>query len=551
MTQPVRPIAALSERVEKLEQDKVTYREATVLAVDAPGSTFDADVANTGRLNGISAPPQFLPAVGDTVRLEMFGAVAVYRPQRVGAGTVGVTELAGYVNTQITTALDTATGKNKVSFSLVDPSGLGTTAGDVWFKRTSPAGVITGSWEWDGDSWEPRTYGDQVLSSLTVGKLVGGTATFDLVVGGRVTTALTDQRVELNPLGIQGFDSTSALTLHLDGIANLITGTTQTALTGRRIVMGAAGSSGLISFFAPDGKQGFVFSKSENATTGVEAIQFGMSIPGATGGLWNRINYNSDEWASYRANIHEFMFATDQAMGGSFKVYQTTNRGGSGAVTRQRLGINGGGATYWDTSGMERLSLTSSDIQLRGTDAFTRLIVTDTEVLYMHPGTNQRISFQADPPATVISPMLRMIANSNYGSAIHYWEDSPGVNGRVAFVDWGRAFYMPIWAASFVISSSDTVKANRRRVGADEGIEIMRSVKVTEFSRLTARRGGPPVASARRELGVIAEELHEALRLDGDGEHGPMWDIGPTVAAIISAIQNLDVRLTLAEKGKP
>lgn len=71
------------------------------------------------------------------------------------------------------TALDTADGKNRVVYATTDPSGDGTRAGDLWFRRNGT--VIVGTWEWDGDTWEPRQFGDAVLDTVTAARIVTGT----------------------------------------------------------------------------------------------------------------------------------------------------------------------------------------------------------------------------------------------------------------------------------------------------------------------------------------------------------------------------------------
>jgi hypothetical protein len=70
----------------------------------------------------------------------------------------------------------------------------------------------------------------------------------------------------------------------LNRVSKLITGTLQSALPGRRMVFGAAGSTGAIDFYAPDGTKSQIRAWTEAG--GVEAIQFG--IPVTADNLWNR-----------------------------------------------------------------------------------------------------------------------------------------------------------------------------------------------------------------------------------------------------------------------
>lgn len=213
----VNQIADIREDVSALKGARVTYRDAEVVAVDVLASTFTADVPGAGHLQGISSPPQFLPAVGDVVRLTLNGAVPAYQPHRIGEGAVGETELAPEVVQTIQTTVDTANGKNSATFSEFDasPATPGTKAGDIWWKIDPATHVVLAGWQWDGDSWEPRTFGDGVLDALDVGKLVTGT----LAAGVSITigNSASDHTV------IDGTDGLSFLVDDpTDGVPNLI-----------------------------------------------------------------------------------------------------------------------------------------------------------------------------------------------------------------------------------------------------------------------------------------------------------------------------------------
>lgn len=188
-------VARLWDAVDGLRRERVTYRAATVTAVDPIAGTFDAEVEGAGLLAGIPAP-LLRPRVGDVVQLDLFGATPVYRPNRVGEGTIGRPELDEVVSGDISAAgetaqqaaadaaqavadaeiaLTSANGKNAVTFS-PDPASAsvpGKRAGDIWWQRNA-AGVVIGTWEWDGDSWEPRKLGDAVLDTLSAAKIVTG-----------------------------------------------------------------------------------------------------------------------------------------------------------------------------------------------------------------------------------------------------------------------------------------------------------------------------------------------------------------------------------------
>jgi hypothetical protein len=126
-------------------------------------------------------------------------------------------------------AVTTANGKNKVTFSTVSPSGTGTAVGDIWFQRNGATGVITGSWEWDGSSWTAKSFGDQVLNSLTAGKITAGT--IDLGIGISVRTASGGARVNLDASGLRLYDSSGSPKVVLDSTTGnaIFTGEIQSA----------------------------------------------------------------------------------------------------------------------------------------------------------------------------------------------------------------------------------------------------------------------------------------------------------------------------------
>lgn len=104
------------------------------------------------------------------------GSQLVHSSLIVDGETVTV---AGTVRTA-TTALATANGKNTVTYSAAAPSGVGKTEGDIWYRMAD--GVVDGTWQWTGTAWEAHSFGDAVLDSLTVGKLVTG----EIAVGQKI-----------------------------------------------------------------------------------------------------------------------------------------------------------------------------------------------------------------------------------------------------------------------------------------------------------------------------------------------------------------------------
>lgn len=198
-------VASLQQQVTDLRTSRVVYVQAPVVSVDAAHNTFGATIPNpvdgsSVTLTGITSPTHFLPAVGQTVTLALSGPHILYQPQGIASGAVGTVQIAsqavgtaqlapGSVSSTIlgtdvsgqivtaestaATALSTANGKNTVTYSTNTPSGSGIAAGDMWFQTHT--GVIVGTWQWDGTTWQSHTFGDQVLNTLTAGKITTGT----------------------------------------------------------------------------------------------------------------------------------------------------------------------------------------------------------------------------------------------------------------------------------------------------------------------------------------------------------------------------------------
>ena len=71
-----------------------------------------------------------------------------------------------------TTAMATANGKNRVTYSTSNASGTGTTAGDLWFKTSGS--LIIGMWIWNGTVWQSRALDNATIANLDAGKIVTG-----------------------------------------------------------------------------------------------------------------------------------------------------------------------------------------------------------------------------------------------------------------------------------------------------------------------------------------------------------------------------------------
>lgn len=295
MTAAKPAVVVLSERVTALEQRRVSFREATVLAVNTVSSTFDADVAGAGRLDGIPSPPAFMPKVGDVVRLSLSGALPVYEPHRIAEGAIGDDELSEPVKEQITTAYETATGKNKVYFSTVTPTEAGisgTAKGDLWFQEDIfGLGLVVAAWEWVETEWAPRTFNDSVLNSLTVGKLVSGTGTFDMLMAGSIYSGTSGSRYRIDSTGIKLYSGAGTTpTVDLNALTGNATfrGTVEGALirtsaTGQRLEIqggGMAGGRTLTFYPAGAGQPATVYSRDDAAGNAGVSMESGGASRG-------------------------------------------------------------------------------------------------------------------------------------------------------------------------------------------------------------------------------------------------------------------------------
>ena len=105
-------------------------------------------------------------------------------------------------------AQSTANGKNKVTYSTLDASGSGTTAGDIWFKYTT-GGVIIAQWTWNGSSWVSNTLSNAVIASLDAGKITAGTISVAVTLS---AATITGGSIDINS-GTFKVTSTGSVTI--------------------------------------------------------------------------------------------------------------------------------------------------------------------------------------------------------------------------------------------------------------------------------------------------------------------------------------------------
>jgi hypothetical protein len=460
--------------------------------------------------------------------------------------------------------------------------------------------------------------GDGDIAALSVGKLTAGIMSADVTISGRFATALTGARVEVNALGLQKFAADNSLLVNITGAEALLTGIFKTALTGRRIEMGAGGTLGEITFWASDGKNGFIkgFTGVVN-DPGTEAIR--MGITPETTGIWGG-------WTSVQAEgtavgqSEIFMTSAFQRFtvggdgpetGKSWNVSYASDRGTTTApptrldrmvinVTsnkhyfpdtgnftvferlsdnsaRARLDIGANLYRLYDGDGVQRLLADDGDytrivapsaqgITLQSWDGSTRAdrFWFNADNFYLQfRGTNRRLEF-LDFSSSTNSPLLKILNASNYGVTLFYNDDGSGSNHRAEFKDAGLTVYTPLWAASFVQSSSGKTKEDVRNVGPGALAKI-RAIRYVDFTRKASAHGkGPestdgrapaqvnvtPPGPSRREVGVIAEEVEKvAPELIVHGQTA-MRDIGSELALVGASIQELATIVDELRKGR-
>lgn len=432
---------------------------------------------------------------------------------------------------------------------------------------------------------------DGDIAALNVGKLVSGTGTFDLVMAGRVTTALTGARREMNSVGFQAFDASNTLLINLDGVNNLLTGILKTALTGRRIEVGAGGGLGQINFYAPDGSQGRILSFTSG--TGIEAIQMAMPITGASS-AWNAFQVDNSENSYVISKTVNFLFGGAASTGsftvgfladksntttGATTLFQITptltNLVGnstnvtfstSGAFTAYeqpatgsavpRLNLAGGGAsTIYYSQGA-----TFDVVQRLSTSALIyRVHIDDIDAYFQYVNHAGRVVLRA--PSGSLSAKVQMINDASYGAVIRAFVNSDGTGSRVDITDANESFYIPVWASAFTVSSTQDHKADIRPLDGDGVMGELRALKVHTYRRrlpkkaplppvrpllpVTAPPPAPPEEPDRfgdLEVGLIAEHSPTVATPDGKAV-----DLYQLICKVLVGVQGIDGRLTALE----
>lgn len=392
---------------------------------------------------------------------------------------------------------------------------------------SAPSGQVSGS-------TSQATNGD--IASLDVGKLTAGTILVDVLMGGRIAVGgLTGARLELNTIGLQGFLADGVTKwLNFDGVANLLTGTFQTDLTGRRAFISAAGTTAEVDFFAPDGTKTYVRAFTESV--GVESIQLGMPAVGTTNTRWNKVHVNSDEWMQFSSNKIDFTFGKAT---GFFVIRQTTDKGAVGTNTQVRLQIDAAGAfQYIDQNSHLRFRINDTTINFYDAAGQPRFGYDSGNTQLFSPN-NAIVAIAGG--STTQTAWIRQFTTGGFGTAfIAATDDGAGTNVRNELKWWDGSFWVPIWASAFVVPSDEALKTSIADFSDDTAIGHIRSMRPRTY-RLKKGPGKKPAT----QLGIIAQEAPDVVRTEADGTSAV--DLYPLTVVGLAAIKNLDRRLSALE----
>jgi hypothetical protein len=473
---------------------------------------------------------------------------------------------------------------------------------DNSLNRSAPSGQVSGA---------TTQVADGDIASLNVGKLTAGTIAVDVTVSGRVATALTGARTELNALGFQKF-AADGVTKMIDftGAQNLLTGTLQTDLApNRRIVSGSSGSKGSIQFIAPDGTTATLLSQA--LLGGNEGVSLHLPVPGVTSDFWNTFRIDSTGLAFIDAKYTHLAFGgIPGANDGDFRVAFATTRGDAThqPVLTDRLVITETGLWIYDNDGLNRTFISEGTTQqvyaggLGGTGNFTvfeydpssgltaarqimsaegvidfyrspgsdftvherasgggsfsdRFRITDTHNWFNWPGTGSRLLIM--PPVDDltsrpdISGRIQMVNHYGFGAELRFLSTSAGASGRIEVHDAGGAgTWVNISCGTVTQNSTLSSKADVKKYAGDPLALLLRPQLVTFRYKGALSTGGERGDDGPIQHGFAAEQLpDELVTFDENGGRLGI-NLGAGLAFAIGAIQRLDARLTHLE-GAP
>lgn len=372
--------------------------------------------------------------------------------------------------------------------------------------------------------------GDPQISAVGASKLSSDTITANLTLASQILNATSGRRAGITPIGHQAWDDDENLTVSLDGVNNLITGTTQTAIEGRRIVFGAGGDSSQLVFYGADGTEGKINSFADG---GVEAIRIATPVEGTHEG-WNGATFQSSERATLNSGRIDVAF------------------GGDSASLLKRFTVN-----QADTSGTpgteptvtERFRLDTARAKMAAPDVNTNLELINNVIRNFVGATTNEGSIDiirhgvADSRDRSPRIQLRGKSTTRAGN-LKFVADSvtTGGNPRIEVTDTADN-YGEIRASAFVVASSQALKQDIADLptGALAKVRQLRPRtyrRVQQPGKIRDDRGRDvdvPGGVGPTEVGLVAEESPAEI-VSGDGEAINVYAL---VALLAGAVKEL------------
>lgn len=334
---------------------------------------------------------------------------------------------------------------------------------------------------------------DAKIGSVSVGKLTAGVINAEVVIGGRLTTALAGSRVEMNSLGIYKWNAAGQQTVAIDDTGVLITGRYRSALSGRRVEMGASGSSGLIQFYNADGG---VQTISSSTFQGAEVLQL-------RGGTQSLVIIGEDNKMSYWAWQMITIYRDNWFL----------NKGDSNLADNQK----------------------------------TVLAVNDQGHATFRPIGNGGLIAIQTASTTSNSPKLQLVTNSGFGGIIRSELGGDGVV-RLQIRDVNDVAWGYLQAASFDVMSDERLKEEIRDVdGLDAILDQLMTVPIKKFKYKRDRTQELDPGPSRDHIGVLAQTLPAELVSGGDGEKSV--DLAQLVFILLANQQRMMRQMPPREKG--
>ena len=390
------------------------------------------------------------------------------------------------------------------------------------------------------------------VSTISVAKLTAGVINAEVTISGRIATALTGRRAEMNALGFQAWDAAGTQTINLDGTNNLLTGRFSTALTGRRIEMGLLTSQiGRIEFYS----EGGVISELATLSVGAEIIQM-RARDESTNYWWRAVQVASDEKIRLSSGQVEVRFGgegtPDQTPVKEFVVGRVlTGRVVNSAHTnRERYLIN---STSTMTSIEEKGFWAIYRYRNAANDRVNVYQITDDGVHYFYPGVEgaSRGYIGMFPGDSVNSPRLGLFNGENWGLA---WKMQRRQQDNIMLMQcvfWDRA-ETPTDLGSFAyaqakdwdVMSDAAFKSEIVDVEPDQATSIAAGF-LNARPRTYTMAGADGTPEPIRHVGLIAQEAPGFMVRGQDGEKS--ISLYKYITGVLITLQHVNERLAKAE----